>query len=92
MSSTELCAYCGKLQPLDGGEYRENGFKCSECLDPVDPVEAFEADNERITKFIAKYCIKRNFNPAERSKFLQGVQIGVGLARAIQTDTVENFI
>jgi len=89
------CVLCKKTKLLDDLMYLNHDAVCKDgcnILEPgVDPVEVFESDNVLITKFIAKYCIKKKFNPAERAMFLKGLQVGVGLARAISTDTLDTF-
>ena len=91
-SDTGICALCGRVRSLDNLIYAgKEGAKCLDGCDSIDAQEVFESDNEQVTRFVASYCERKKFNPAERSVFLRGLQVGVGLARAIQTDTLNQF-
>lgn len=91
-SNVELCINCKQIKSLDIMRHGEEGWICNDCeQEPEDLTEVLERDNVLITKFISAYCLKKKFNPAKQSAFLEGLQMGIGLARAIRTNTLDTF-
>ena len=50
---------------------------------------SYELDKKMIEQYIAKMILKKGLNSKEASLFVDGIQAGIGIARAIENDTLE---